>query len=116
MIYFCIFVFCWQQSKESDISGVGTLIEEEEVLQQSGGGGDQDSMMLESASQVASDITNAIQAKKQEIDEKKKSLEMMKKAMVSRFFRINPYKSVKNDKIMKIYIQTLIKVWRMTML
>ena len=37
--------------------------------------------MMESASQVATDITNAIQAKKHEMDEKKKSLEMMKKAM-----------------------------------
>ena len=39
--------------------------------------------MMDSASQVASDISNAITAQKLEIDEKKRTVDMMKKAIVS---------------------------------
>jgi len=38
---------------------------------------------MESASRVASDITNAIDAQRIEMDEKERTLGMMKKAMVS---------------------------------
>ena len=41
--------------------------------------------VLESASQVANDISSAITAQKMEIDEKKRTVEMMKKAIVSGF-------------------------------
>ena len=41
--------------------------------------------VLESASQVANDISSAITAQKMEIDEKKRTVEMMKKAIVSCF-------------------------------
>ena len=39
--------------------------------------------VLESTSQVANDISSAITAQKMEIDEKKRTVEMMKKAIVS---------------------------------
>ena len=43
---------------------------------------------MESASQVASDITNAIDAQRIEMDEKERTLGMMKKAMVSERYSI----------------------------
>ena len=55
--------------------------------------------MMDSASQVATDISNAISAKKLEITEKKHSLEMMKKAMV--IYLIYIYIYIYNNKIRK---------------
>ena len=39
--------------------------------------------LLESASAAASDVTNAVMALKVELDEKKKSVELLQKALVS---------------------------------
>ena len=39
--------------------------------------------MMESASQVASDISNAIAAQKEELDDRKRSVNMLQKAIVS---------------------------------